>query len=43
MIEKKDEQNNLAISFDVLYAKNEKYNLRTFENITQSVKNKSFF
>ena len=36
---KKIEKNKLTISL-VLYAKNEKYILPTFENITESVKNK---
>ena len=37
-MKKKHEKNNLAIALSVLYAKNEKYNLCTFQDITQNVK-----
>ena len=37
------EENNVTIVLNVLYAKNEKYILLTFQNITQIVKNKLFF
>ena len=42
---KKVEKNNLAIALNVLYVKIEKKNniLPTFQNKTQSMKNKSFF
>ena len=37
------EKNNLMIALKVLYAKKEKHILLTFQNITQSMKDKLFF
>ena len=41
--QKKIEKNNVTIAHDVLYAKNEKYILLIFQNITQILKNQLFF
>ena len=44
MVEKKKFRNNLTIALNVVYAKNEKiYHADLSKNITQRVKNKSFF
>ena len=40
---KEFEKNNVTIVLNVLYAKEEKYSLLMFQNITQIVKNKLFF
>ena len=43
MIGKKIEKNSIRISLNALYAKNEKIYPAYVSNVTQSVKNKSFF
>ena len=41
--QKKIESNNITIALNNLYAKNKKYILLMFQNITKIVKNKLFF